>query len=48
MAKKVYVDIALNEARRRAIEKACIPRRIKNNYEFIVKDGKLILLRKKK
>lgn len=47
MAKKVYFDMALNEARRRAIEKAHFPRRIREKYDIRIENGKLTIGEKK-
>ena len=41
-------DRVVEEARKRCIEKAYIPRRIRDNYYFEIKNGKLVLLKKRR
>jgi hypothetical protein len=41
------VDRVVNEARTKAIEKAYIPRDIKESYNVSVKSGKVVLSKKK-
>ena len=45
--KKKTVDKVVNEARMKAIEKAYIPRIIKDSYKVSVKSGKAVLSKKK-
>lgn len=48
MGKSRSEDRVLNEARKRAIEKAYIPQSIKKSYNVTITDGTAILSKKKK
>lgn len=48
MGKSKPVDRVLNEARKRAIEKAYLPQSIKKSYKVTIMDGTAILSKKKK
>jgi len=46
--KNKTVDKVVNEARTKAIEKAYIPRAIRDSYKISIKNGKAILSKKSK
>lgn len=41
-------DRVVNEARKRCIKEAGIPKHIKEKYDFEIRNGKLVLLRKRR
>ena len=41
-------DRTINEARKKCIEKAGIPKQIREKYDFEIRNGKLILLRERR